>query len=74
MFEYHLSNPTRTVIHTETAPPHGKGYNMLFCDGHVAFVNRRDYLYPPRTARHWNRDNQPHSEAWAPPYYWMVQQ
>ena len=73
-FEYHLSNPTRTVIHPEAAPPHGKAYNMLFCDGHVAFVNRTDYLYPPRTARHWNRDNQPHPEAWAPKSYWMVQQ
>ena len=73
-FEYHLINPTRTVVHTETAPPHGAGYNMLFCDGHVAFVKWTDYLYPPRTARHWNRDNQPHPEAWAPKSYWMVQQ
>jgi prepilin-type processing-associated H-X9-DG protein len=72
-FEYHLINPTRTVVHTETAPPHGAGYNMLFCDGHVAFVKWTDYLYPPRTARHWNRDNQPHSEDWSPTNYWMVQ-
>jgi len=73
-YEYHLDNGTRTVIHTETAPPHGQGYNMLFCDGHLAFVKRSDYLYPPRIARHWNRDNQPHPEAWSPTIYWMVQQ
>jgi hypothetical protein len=29
-------------------------------------VKRSDYLFPPRTARNWNRDNQPHEEVWAP--------
>jgi prepilin-type processing-associated H-X9-DG protein/prepilin-type N-terminal cleavage/methylation domain-containing protein len=75
-YVYHISNPTSswTVTHVETPPPHGQGYNMLFCDGHVALVKRSDYLYPPRTARHWNRDNQPHPEAWAPTGDWVVQQ
>jgi len=73
-YEYHLTNPTRTVIHKETAPPHGQGYNILFCDGHVVLVNRSDYLYPPRCAPHWNRDHQAHPEAWAPTNYWMVQE
>jgi prepilin-type N-terminal cleavage/methylation domain-containing protein/prepilin-type processing-associated H-X9-DG protein len=58
----------------EAAPPHGQGYNLLFVDGHVILVKRNDCLFPPRTARNWNRDNQPHPEAWAPRNYWMVQQ
>ena len=57
----------------EAAPPHAQGYNMLFCDGHVALVKRRDYLYPPRSAANWNSDNQPHPEAWAPVSAWAVQ-
>jgi prepilin-type N-terminal cleavage/methylation domain-containing protein/prepilin-type processing-associated H-X9-DG protein len=72
-YEYHLANPTRVVTHVETAPPHGQGYNILSCDGHVALVKRSDYLLPPRTAQHWNRDNQSHPEAWAPPSLWVVQ-
>jgi prepilin-type processing-associated H-X9-DG protein/prepilin-type N-terminal cleavage/methylation domain-containing protein len=57
----------------EMAPPHGEGYNLLFVDGHVAVIKRSDYLFPPRTAHHWNRDNQPHPEAWAPRDQWTVQ-
>lgn len=71
-YEYHLPDG-RTVIHLETPPPHGQGYNVLFVDGHVNRVNRSDYLYPPRTAANWNRDNQPHPELWAAKDYWMVQ-
>jgi prepilin-type processing-associated H-X9-DG protein len=58
----------------ELAPPHEQSYNMLFCDGHVTSVKRSDFLFPPRTARHWNRDHQPHEEAWAPTSWWAVQQ
>ncbi len=72
-YVYHLTNPTRTVVHVETAPPHGPGYNVLHVDGHVALVKRSDYLYPPRTAHQWNRDNQPHPEAWAPKSHWVIQ-
>jgi prepilin-type processing-associated H-X9-DG protein len=57
----------------ETDPPHGPGYNVLHVDGHVALVKRSDYLYPPRTAQHWNRDNQAHPEAWAPKSQWVIQ-
>lgn len=57
----------------EVAPPHEHGYNILFCDGHVALVKRSDYLYPPRTASNWNCDNQPHPEAWAPMNLWAIQ-
>ena len=57
----------------EATPPHGQGYNILFCDGHVVLVKRSDYLYPPRTAANWNSDNQSHPEAWAPVSLWAVQ-
>jgi prepilin-type N-terminal cleavage/methylation domain-containing protein len=57
---------------SELSPPHkqGRGYNLLFGDAHVVMVNRKDYFSPPRTARNWNRDNQPHEEAWAPVGEW----
>ncbi len=58
----------------EAAPPHAQGYNILFVDGHAGLVKRSDYLYPPRTAHKWNRDNQPHEEFWAPRDSWVVQQ
>ena len=58
------------AYHEETEPIHGKGYNILFADGHVALVNRKDYLNPPRAAEHWNRDNQPHPELWRPRNEW----
>jgi prepilin-type processing-associated H-X9-DG protein/prepilin-type N-terminal cleavage/methylation domain-containing protein len=58
----------------EADAPHSHGYNMLFCDGHVMLVKRKDFLFPPRTAQHWNRDNQPHEEAWAPRNEWAVQE
>ena len=60
-------------FHEETAPLHGQGYNILFADGHVALVRRRDYLYPPRAAHHWNRDNLPHPELWRRRNDWAEQ-
>lgn len=57
----------------EAPPPHARGYNILFADGHVTFVKRSDYLCPPRTAHNWNRDNQPHPETWAPTDQWAAQ-
>jgi prepilin-type N-terminal cleavage/methylation domain-containing protein len=72
-YVYHFANSARVVVYVETPPPHGQGYNVLCIDGHVALVKRRDFLYPPRTAQHWNRDNQPHPEAWAPRSEWVIQ-
>lgn len=57
----------------EAQAPHAQGYNLLFTDGHVNGVKRRDYLYPPRTAQNWNRDNQPHPELWSPTSEWAIQ-
>jgi len=65
--------PWSITYAVETRPPHGPGYNMLFCDGHVVLVKRSDYLYPPRTATDWNSDHQPHPETWAPVNLWTVQ-
>jgi prepilin-type N-terminal cleavage/methylation domain-containing protein/prepilin-type processing-associated H-X9-DG protein len=62
-----------TTGSTEAEPPHAGGYNLLFTDGHVKLVKRRDYLFPPRAARHWNRDHQSHPEWWAPMSDWAVQ-
>ncbi len=56
----------------ELAPTHSQGYNIVFCDSHVLLVKQKDLLYPPRTARNWNRDNQPHPEFWAPTSRWVV--
>jgi len=57
----------------EAKPPHAEGYNLLFADGHVSLVKRRDYLYPPRTAQNWNHDHQPHPELWCATNEWVVQ-
>jgi prepilin-type N-terminal cleavage/methylation domain-containing protein/prepilin-type processing-associated H-X9-DG protein len=58
---------------TEAKPPHSQAYNLLFVDGHVSRVKRKDYLYPPRTAQFWNRDHQPHPELWGSTSEWAVQ-
>jgi prepilin-type N-terminal cleavage/methylation domain-containing protein/prepilin-type processing-associated H-X9-DG protein len=58
---------------TEAKPPHSQAYNLLFVDGHVSPVKRKDYLYPPRTAQFWNRDHEPHPERWYPTSEWVIQ-
>jgi prepilin-type processing-associated H-X9-DG protein len=67
-------DPYYSGMNQEAGPFHGPGYNILFCDGHVSFVKQRDCLYPPRTARNWNRDHEPHPESWAPTYFWQVRE
>jgi len=57
---------------TEAPPPHDAGYDLLFVDGHAEWLKQRDYLYPPKSAPHWNRDNQPHQEMWLPVSSWAV--
>jgi prepilin-type processing-associated H-X9-DG protein len=68
-----FQSPLFTSKVTEAKPPHADGYNLLFVDGHVQLVKRRDYLFPPRTAPNWNRDHQPHPELWSPTNEWAVQ-
>jgi prepilin-type N-terminal cleavage/methylation domain-containing protein/prepilin-type processing-associated H-X9-DG protein len=59
----------------ELAAPHSgrQAYNIVFVDGHVEAVTRRNYLYPPVAAQRWNIDNQPHSDLWASMSDWAVQ-
>jgi prepilin-type processing-associated H-X9-DG protein len=45
---------------------HGKTYNQLFCDGHVAALNPFVLFNPTNTAPMWNYDHQPHPELWSP--------
>jgi prepilin-type processing-associated H-X9-DG protein len=44
---------------------HAKGFNFLFCDSHVALVNRRDFTDMRRTAQNWNNDHGVHPETWS---------
>ena len=45
---------------------HGKSYNQLFCDGHVAAMDPWVLFNPTNTAAMWNSDHQPHPELWRP--------
>jgi prepilin-type N-terminal cleavage/methylation domain-containing protein/prepilin-type processing-associated H-X9-DG protein len=50
-----------------TEPPrHGKNYNTLYCDGHVASIDRRVLFDLTKTAANWNNDHQSHLEIWGP--------
>lgn len=43
---------------------HGKGFNFLYCDGHVAQVARTYFLNRTNSWQNWNNDHQPHPETW----------
>jgi prepilin-type processing-associated H-X9-DG protein len=45
---------------------HGKNYNQLYCDGHVAGMNPRVLFNPTNTAVMWNYDHEAHPELWMP--------
>src|SRR5579863_2834109 len=45
-------------------PQHGKNFNVVFCDGHVAQVQVVNLFNPTNTARFWNNDNDTHQESW----------
>jgi prepilin-type N-terminal cleavage/methylation domain-containing protein/prepilin-type processing-associated H-X9-DG protein len=45
---------------------HGKGFNLLYCDGHADLVTRSNFLDPSRSWQNWNIDHQPHKESWPP--------
>ncbi len=47
-----------------TTPRHGRGYNVVACDTHVALVPRSWLLNPTNSARSWNNDHEPHPETW----------
>jgi prepilin-type N-terminal cleavage/methylation domain-containing protein/prepilin-type processing-associated H-X9-DG protein len=52
-------SPNETAINR-----HGKGFNFLFCDGHVQLVNRSYYDNATNSCLNWNNDHQPHPETW----------
>jgi prepilin-type N-terminal cleavage/methylation domain-containing protein len=43
---------------------HGKKYNELLCDGHVAAINPRVLFNATNSAPMWNYDHEPHPELW----------
>jgi prepilin-type N-terminal cleavage/methylation domain-containing protein/prepilin-type processing-associated H-X9-DG protein len=43
---------------------HGKNYNVLFCDGHVAPIPRLSFITVTNIAVNLNIDHQPHPETW----------
>ena len=45
---------------------HGKGFNFLFCDGHVSLVRRSDFINRTNSWQNWNNDHEAHTETW----YW----
>jgi prepilin-type N-terminal cleavage/methylation domain-containing protein/prepilin-type processing-associated H-X9-DG protein len=47
-------------------PRHGKNYNTLYCDGHVAAMNPRVLFDPAKTGVTWNNDHESHQEIWDP--------
>jgi hypothetical protein len=36
-------------------------------------VSKRNLLYPPMAAAHWNIDNKPHNEFWPSTDLWAIQ-
>ncbi len=68
-FFYMLVGPRKPELQEER---HGRAYNFLFADIHVALVKRSYFLDPHKSALNWNRDHELHEDTWArdmaPPY------
>jgi prepilin-type N-terminal cleavage/methylation domain-containing protein len=43
---------------------HGKGFNFVFCDDHVALVKRTDFMNCTNSWQNWNNDHKPHKDTW----------
>jgi len=57
--------PSPVGIASELQPfRHGKGFNFLFCDGHVSLIYRSYFLNPTNSWQNWNNDHEPHKETW----------
>ena len=57
---------------SDSQAPHGRGYNVLYCDGHVNPVKERDFKEPFRAAVNYNNDHQPHPETWGG-LHWLLE-
>ncbi len=59
------SNTQDPFAHIIQKPPqHGRNFNVLFCDGHVAQMKVVDLVQCSNSAALWNYDHQPHPEGW----------
>jgi prepilin-type N-terminal cleavage/methylation domain-containing protein/prepilin-type processing-associated H-X9-DG protein len=61
-----LKNQGRSGEFALDAARHGKNFNQLFCDGHVAGIDPWVLFDSSKTAAMWNYDHQPHPELWIP--------
>ena len=66
---YHLENDYMILGRWNPGPEddpirHGKNYNVLFCDGHVAPIPRLSFITETNIAVNLNNDHQPHPETW----------
>src|SRR5262249_1923048 len=46
---------------------HGKGFNFVYGDGHVALVKRSYFINVTNSSQNWNNDHQQHIETWLYP-------
>ena len=62
----YLQRPDPYIQHFDAVGVvHNGGANLVFCDGHVEYGNRRKWLEATETnRRRWNNDNEPHRETW----------
>src|SRR5262249_47592816 len=58
------TSAARTTPWIANPPQHGKNFNVLSCDGHVASIRVIELFNPTNTAVNWNNDHQPHKEYW----------
>jgi prepilin-type processing-associated H-X9-DG protein len=58
------SDAMKCGLEDSVATRHGKDYNQLFCDGHVAGMDPMVLFSPAKAAAMWNYDHQPHPESW----------
>jgi prepilin-type N-terminal cleavage/methylation domain-containing protein/prepilin-type processing-associated H-X9-DG protein len=59
-----LKAQENTIVDEDEPIRHGKNYNVLFCDGHVAPIPREYFITISNIATSLNIDHQPHPETW----------
>src|SRR5207244_178795 len=52
------------LLYWKNPERHGKNYNVVYCDAHVAGIARLNLFDLNRTALNWNNDHQLHREVW----------